>query len=57
MSQKHLAGLQCTKCKAINYRTTRNTKQVPNKLKMMKFCKHASCRKNVEHKEIKVAHG
>jgi large subunit ribosomal protein L33 len=55
MSQKHLAGLTCTKCKKLNYRSTRNTKQVPDKLKMKKFCK--TCRVNTEHKETKVAHG
>lgn len=55
MSQKHLVGLTCTKCKKLNYRTTRNTKQVPDKLKLAKFCK--TCRKNQDHKEIKVAHG
>ena len=55
MSQKHLAGLTCAKCKKLNYRTTRNTKQVADKLKMNKVGK--TCRVNTDHKEIKVAHG
>jgi large subunit ribosomal protein L33 len=52
MSQNHLIGLQCTKCKKVNYTTTRNKKKVPEKLKPSKYCK--TCRKSTEHKEVKV---
>lgn len=52
MSQDHLVGLQCLKCKKTNYITTRNKKKVPEKLKPMKYCK--TCKKSTEHKEVKV---
>jgi large subunit ribosomal protein L33 len=51
MSQLHLVKLSCTKCKRINYWTTRNKKQVENKLAFNKFCKW--CRKATPHKETK----
>jgi large subunit ribosomal protein L33 len=51
MSQDHVLGLQCTKCKKTNYSVTRNKKKVPEKLKPMKYCKH--CRVKTEHKEVK----
>lgn len=52
MSQDHLIGLQCTKCKKVNYITTRNKKQVAEKLKPSKYCK--TCRVKKEHKESKI---
>jgi large subunit ribosomal protein L33 len=52
MSQSHLIGLACKKCKERNYVTSRNKKQVTEKLALTKFCK--SCRTNEEHKEYKV---
>jgi ribosomal protein L33 len=52
MSQDHLVGLTCTKCKKLGHRTTRNKKKVPEKLKLFKFCK--VCRSSQEHKESKV---
>ncbi len=52
MSQKHLIGFACTKCKKQNYVSSRNKKQVTEKLKLVKFCK--TCRARNEHKEHKV---
>jgi large subunit ribosomal protein L33 len=51
MSQDHIIKLQCTKCKEINYFSTRNRKQVPDKVELEKFCKH--CRARTKHKEGK----
>ena len=48
---QELATLECTKCKNRNYASTKNKKQNPDKLALMKFCK--VCRKHVSHKEIK----
>ena len=52
MSQKNLIGFVCTKCKTQNYVSTRNKKQVTEKLKPTKYCK--VCRARTEHKEFKV---
>jgi large subunit ribosomal protein L33 len=43
--------LQCTNCKNKNYSTTKNKKNVTEKLVLKKYCRH--CRKHVEHKETK----
>ena len=52
MSQDKLKKLQCTKCKEINYRTTRRIKgENLEKLSLNKFCNR--CKAQVEHKEMK----
>jgi large subunit ribosomal protein L33 len=51
MSQDHLVKLACSKCKKVNYFTTRNRKKVVEKLEENKFC--SSCRKKQLHKEAK----
>ena len=45
--------LQCTKCKRKNYITTKNKQNVPDKLKLMKYCPHD--REHTEHVELKVS--
>lgn len=42
-------GLQCTICKSVNYITSRNKLNTPEKLTLDKFCK--KCRKVTPHKE------
>ncbi len=44
-------GLKCTECNNINYFTSKNKKNTPEKLEQKKFCKH--CRKATVHKEVK----
>ncbi|MDR0985428.1 MAG: 50S ribosomal protein L33 [Mycoplasmataceae bacterium] len=51
MAQKRQVRLECTVCHSINYLTKRNTKAVPDKLELNKFCK--KCRKVTLHKETK----
>lgn len=51
MSQDHLVKLACSKCKRINYWTTRNKKRVEKKLAPNKHC--LWCRKHTGHKEVK----
>ncbi|MBI4688626.1 MAG: 50S ribosomal protein L33 [Nitrospirae bacterium] len=43
--------LQCTECKNKNYSTTKNKKNVTDKLNLKKYCRH--CRKHTMHKETK----
>jgi large subunit ribosomal protein L33 len=42
-------GLQCTVCKSVNYITSRNKLNTPEKLNLEKYCK--KCRKVQPHKE------
>ena len=42
---------QCTECNRINYNSTKDKKQKPERLELNKFC--PSCRKHVQHKETK----
>jgi large subunit ribosomal protein L33 len=51
MSQDHLVKLACSKCKKVNYNTTRNKKKVADKLEENKYCKF--CQKRQVHKESK----
>ena len=43
--------LACTECKQRNYDTKKTKKNDPDRLELMKFCKH--CRKHTLHKESK----
>ncbi|HEY9584808.1 MAG TPA: 50S ribosomal protein L33 [Candidatus Paceibacterota bacterium] len=51
MSQERLIKLACTKCKRINYWSSKNKKLVERKIELKKFCKW--CRKSTVHKESK----
>jgi len=42
---------QCTACHRINYNSTKDKKQKPERLELKKFCPF--CRKHVLHKETK----
>ncbi len=44
-----ILGIKCTVCENVNYVTTRNKINTPDKLVLKKYCKH--CRKVTEHKE------
>ncbi|HRY60489.1 MAG TPA: 50S ribosomal protein L33 [Patescibacteria group bacterium] len=46
-----LVTLECTKCKEKNYHTTKNKRNTPDKLELVKFCNR--CRANTPHKEAK----
>ena len=43
--------LACTECKQRNYNTTKNKKNDPDRIEMMKYCKF--CKKETLHKETK----
>ena len=43
--------LACTECKQRNYDTSKNKKNDPDRIEMMKFCKF--CKKQTTHKETK----
>ena len=51
MSQDRLIKLACTKCKRINYWSSKNKKLVERKIELKKFCKW--CKKMTPHKEAK----
>jgi len=51
MSQDRLIKLQCTKCKNINYHSTKNKKTVEKKIELKKHC--AKCKAHTIHKEMK----
>ena len=51
MSQDRLIKLACTKCKRINYWSSKNKKLVERKIELKKFCKW--CRVQNVHKEVK----
>lgn len=46
-------ALQCTKCKNINYLTSKNKKNSDGKLEIKKFC--PKCNETTIHKERKAA--
>ena len=48
---RNYVGLKCSVCKNVNYFTSKNKKNTPDKLNLNKFCKF--CRKVTEHKEVK----
>ncbi|MFA6131223.1 MAG: 50S ribosomal protein L33 [Patescibacteria group bacterium] len=51
MSQDNTIKMECTKCKAANYRVHKNVKTIKQRLELQKFCKH--CRAHTAHKETK----
>ncbi|MEK7134413.1 MAG: 50S ribosomal protein L33 [Patescibacteria group bacterium] len=51
MSQDRLIKLACTKCKRINYWSSKNRKKVERKIELKKWCKW--CKKQTPHKEAK----
>ncbi len=51
MAIKRGYRLQCKECKEINYLTTKNVKNTPDKLTLNKYCNR--CRAHQEHVEIK----
>ncbi|OIN89192.1 50S ribosomal protein L33 [Candidatus Beckwithbacteria bacterium CG22_combo_CG10-13_8_21_14_all_01_47_9] len=44
-----LIAFVCTICKSQNYINQKNKTNVPDKLALMKYCRH--CRKHTPHKE------
>ncbi|MCC6520613.1 50S ribosomal protein L33 [Candidatus Nomurabacteria bacterium] len=50
-SQDRLIRLACTKCKRINYWSSKNKKLVTRKVELSKYCKW--CKVNTAHKESK----
>lgn len=47
-----LIAMQCSECKRKNYTTSKNKKNIQEKLQMMKYCPHD--RKRTMHKETKI---
>ena len=43
--------LACTECKQRNYNTTKNKRNDPDRIELMKYCKF--CKKETLHKETK----
>jgi len=48
---REIVTLQCSECKRRNYTTTRNKKQMTDKVEKKKFCRFD--RKHTVHKEVK----
>lgn len=48
---QEILALSCETCKRKNYTTTKNKKNVKDKLKLKKYCKW--CKKHTAHKETK----
>ncbi len=48
---RELAIMECTVCHRRNYTTTRNKKNQPQRLELLKYCPHD--RKRTPHKEVK----
>ncbi len=51
MSQDRLIKLQCSKCKRVNYWSSKNKKLVTRKIELAKFCKW--CKGSTKHVETK----
>lgn len=49
--QRQQFGLQCTKCKSVNYVKQRNKTNTPEALSLKKYCN--TCKKATLHKERK----
>ena len=45
------ATLACTDCQRRNYHTSKNKKNVPDRLELRRYCKW--CRRHTTHKETK----
>ncbi len=43
--------LACTECKNRNYTSTKEKKNTPNRVELMKYCKF--CKKHTAHKETR----
>ncbi len=43
--------LACTECKNRNYTSTKEKKNTPNRVELMKYCKF--CKKHTSHKETR----
>ncbi|MEK7648816.1 MAG: 50S ribosomal protein L33 [Patescibacteria group bacterium] len=52
MSQDRIIGLECTKCRRMNYHSEKNKKKLKNRLELKKYCRH--CKAHVAHKETKI---
>ncbi|MEE2776837.1 MAG: 50S ribosomal protein L33 [Acidobacteriota bacterium] len=48
---QEIITLQCTECKRKNYATTKNKRNVTDRLERNKYCKW--CRRHTLHKEVK----
>jgi len=48
---RELITLACTECKRRNYDTTKDKKNMPDRLELKKYCKF--CKKRTLHKETK----
>jgi len=48
---QELITFACTECKNRNYSSTKNKKNVTDRLELKKFCRF--CRKRTVHKELK----
>ena len=42
---------ECTECHRINYNSTKDKKQKPERIELKKYCRF--CRKHIVHKEMK----
>ncbi|MCB9772505.1 MAG: 50S ribosomal protein L33 [Candidatus Omnitrophica bacterium] len=42
---------ECTDCKRINYSSTKDKKQNPDRIELKKYCRF--CRKHTAHRELK----
>ncbi len=51
MSQDRLIKLACTKCKRVNYWSSKNKRKVERKIELLKWCKWD--KKQTIHKEAK----
>lgn len=48
---RQIITLECTECKGRNYATTKNVKNIKERVLLKKFCK--VCKKRTDHKETK----
>ncbi|MCB9757204.1 MAG: 50S ribosomal protein L33 [Candidatus Omnitrophica bacterium] len=42
---------ECTECRRINYSSTKDKKQNPDRIELKKYCRF--CRKHTAHRELK----
>ncbi len=48
---REIVTMACGDCKRRNYTTQKNKRNTPDRIALKKFCN--SCRKHIEHKEVK----